>query len=37
MSWLDPLCLGRIIGAEDIFEMVILREDLEVAAKLTSY
>lgn len=37
MAWLDPLCLGRILGAEDIFERVILREDLEVVAELTSY
>lgn len=37
MSWLDPLGLWRIIGAGDIFEMVILREDLEVVAELTSY
>lgn len=34
MAWLDPLGLERILGAEDIFERVILREDLEV---VTSY
>lgn len=33
MAWLDPLGLGRILGAEDIFERVILR----VVAELTSY
>lgn len=37
MSWLDLLGFGRIEGAEDIFEMVILKEDLEVVAGMTSY